>query len=138
MTMIKQAFQIQVVVYMVKKNADLARWRARAELKLSKLIFSFFNFIEDKQVIDIARHIASKQQVLDSILLSETNYVNNLCTFHEVYAVKIEAWLIETTDKDVVAKFKSTSARKDLDRLFRILHDLAAAHREFLSELKER
>jgi hypothetical protein len=88
--------------------------------------------------VDIARHIASKQQTLDSLLLSETTYVNDLYTFHDVFVIRIETWLNETTDKDAISKFKASPSRADLNLLFQTIHDLATTHTTFLKDLKER
>jgi vacuolar-type H+-ATPase subunit E/Vma4 len=92
----------------------------------------------DKQVLDVARHVVLKQQVLDEMLQSETEYVNNLNTFNEVYALRLQPWLSAATDKDIVAKFKMTPAKTNLDTLFENLHGIAGAHSSFLKELKER
>jgi hypothetical protein len=92
----------------------------------------------DKQVLDIARHIASKQQVLDTILQSESKYIQDLNTFHELYTIRLQNWFNESTDKELNAKFKTTPARKDLDKLFHTLHDLSMVHSAFLKDLKDR
>jgi hypothetical protein len=98
----------------------------------------FNNFFLDKQVLDVARHVVSKQQVLDDILQSETEYVNDLNTFNEVYSLRLQPWLAASTDKDIIAKFKTTPAETNLNILFENLHEIARAHTNFLNELKER
>lgn len=72
------------------------------------------------------------------MLQSEAEYVNDLHTFNEVYTLRIQPWLEASTDKDIVAKFKMTSAKDNLDALFENLDGIAKTHASFLKELKER
>jgi len=89
-------------------------------------------------VLDVARHVASQRLVLDTILESETSFVNDLFIFQEMYAFRLRSWIDGSTEKDVVAKFKDTETRQYLDTLFSSLHSLAIAHTSFLKDLKAR
>ncbi|KAL7309155.1 hypothetical protein PS15m_011269 [Mucor circinelloides] len=92
----------------------------------------------DKQVLDIARQVTLKHQVLNQLLQSEIEYLDDLFTFHEIYTLKIQPWLNNATDKDLVAKFLSTPYKNQLDSMFQNIHTIAMTHKAFLIELKER
>ncbi|KAL4210824.1 Dbl homology domain-containing protein [Rhizopus microsporus] len=94
--------------------------------------------LNDKQVLDVARYVAYKQQIISQIIQSETNYVNEFYDFQEIYATSIRDWLDTNEDKEVNAKMKSTPARKTLDTLFETFHHLSTLHSNFLKELNER
>lgn len=93
---------------------------------------------KDKQVLDSARHVVYKQQVISQIIQSETIYVNELYDFQDTYPFEIRSWLDSTDDKETEVKLKTTSIRKTLDSLFQILNDISAIHANFLRQLSER
>ncbi|RCH87037.1 epithelial cell transforming sequence 2 oncoprotein-like, partial [Rhizopus stolonifer] len=90
------------------------------------------------QVLDSARHVVYKQQVISQIIQSETIYVNELYDFQDTYPFEIRSWLDSTDDKETEVKLKTTSIRKTLDSLFQILNDISAIHANFLRQLSER
>ncbi|KAK4516895.1 uncharacterized protein ATC70_000222 [Mucor velutinosus] len=92
----------------------------------------------DKQVLDIARQVSLKHQVLNQLLQSENDYLDDLFTFHEIYTLKIQPWLLNTTDKDLTSKFLSTPHKDQLNSMFQNIHTIAVTHKAFLVELKER
>lgn len=110
----------------------------RKKKKLDTLEYWLYTLYIDKQVLDIARQVTLKHQVLNQLLQSEIEYLDDLFTFHEIYTLKIQPWLNNATDKDLVAKFLSTPYKNQLDSMFQNIHTIAMTHKAFLIELKER
>lgn len=93
---------------------------------------------KDKQVLDVARHVAYKRQTVNQIIQLETSYLNEFCDFQETYATRMQVWLDSTEDKDVTLKLKSTPVKKTLNALFQSLHELSVIHTKFLKEITDR
>lgn len=89
-------------------------------------------------MLDIARQVSLKHQVLNQLLQSEIDYLDDLFTFHEIYTLKIQPWLHNTTDKDLAAKFLSSPYKSQLHSMFQNIYTIAMTHKAFLIELKER
>lgn len=96
------------------------------------------DFLIDKQLLDIARQVQLKRQVLNQLSQSETEYLDDLLTFHEIYTLKIQPWLHNSTDKDIIGKFLSTPYKDQLNSMFQNVQTIADTHKLFLTELKER
>ncbi|KAG0760548.1 hypothetical protein G6F62_005279 [Rhizopus arrhizus] len=91
----------------------------------------------DKEVLDLARHAVYKQQIINQIIQSETNYVNELYDFQATFATEIQKWLDLPEDKENFAKLKST-AKKPLEAFFQSLHGLSILHTDFLKKVSNR
>jgi hypothetical protein len=55
-----------------------------------------------------------------------------------MFTSRLCSWIDGSTEKDIIAKFKNTDARKNLDILISALHNLATTHTTFLKDLKAR
>ncbi|KAI9279599.1 Dbl homology domain-containing protein [Sporodiniella umbellata] len=94
--------------------------------------------LTDKQVLDSARHVVYKQQVITQIIQSETAFVNELDDFRDSYAHHIRTWLDTTEDREVETKVKATLHMQSIQRMFQSLNSLARLHARFLKHLLDR
>ncbi|KAG1235803.1 hypothetical protein G6F68_005008 [Rhizopus microsporus] len=92
--------------------------------------------IYERQVADVARNVAQKKHDVDQIYQLESQFVQDLTVFHQVYLVHLQRWIHEPSNTDLFNK--NTCHREVLTNLFDHVLKLLSVHQHFLNSCKER
>ncbi|CEG79505.1 hypothetical protein RMATCC62417_13961 [Rhizopus microsporus] len=92
--------------------------------------------IYERQVADVARNVAQKKHDVDQIYQLESQFVQDLTAFHQVYLVHLQRWIHEPSNTDLFNK--NTCHREVLTNLFDHVLKLLSVHQHFLNNCKER
>ncbi|KAI8985512.1 Dbl homology domain-containing protein [Pilobolus umbonatus] len=92
----------------------------------------------DKQVLDMARQVTYKHEVLNDLLQSERIYATNLIHFQKEFVVPFQSWLDTAEDRTIIAKFTQSPEKSDLGILLKTMNSLMHSHHEFLKALDDR
>ncbi|OAD67492.1 hypothetical protein PHYBLDRAFT_174185 [Phycomyces blakesleeanus NRRL 1555(-)] len=91
----------------------------------------------EEQVVDTARNVAKKQQAVQTLLDTETQYISDLGTLLDIYATRTQLWCEMPNNRELLTR-KSPNTIQDVEILLRDLSEITSIHKSFHKDLSER
>ncbi|KAF7727135.1 epithelial cell transforming sequence 2 oncoprotein-like [Apophysomyces ossiformis] len=92
----------------------------------------------DKQIADMARNVEDKFRALDQLCLNESQYLQDLQTFQDVFVARVKLWFDQSNSQDALAKHKIPLTIKDAQALSQSVQSIVQLHQTFVKNLAER